>query len=112
MFNSLIRVMVYVTHRSRTEIFGEILEILREGRSDGRNGGVTKATIMQRAFLSHAQMKVCLKILIDNDLISYDRETMGFKLTEKGHGMCDAFNHLIQLFPEERQQEQRRQKQI
>ncbi len=85
------------SRRNRTEIVTDILEIVREGRRDGINGGIGKTAIMCRASLSYSQLKVYLRILTDNDLISYDTETMGFKTTEKGLRMIDAYKLLIQL---------------
>ena len=63
-------------YRSRTEILGNIL--------DAANGGATKTKIMYAAFLSYAQLKEYLSILIDNNLIEYSNGTQPFKTTEKG----------------------------
>ena len=66
-------------YRSRTEILGNIL--------DAANGGATKTKIMYAAFLSYAQLKEYLSILIDNNLIEYSKYSNGtqtFKTTEKG----------------------------
>ena len=62
-------------YRSRTEILGNIL--------DATNGGATKTKIMYSAFLSYAQLKEYLSILIDNNLIEYSNGTQTFKTTEK-----------------------------
>jgi predicted transcriptional regulator len=90
--------------RNRTEIVTDILEIVREGRRHGIDGGVGKTAIMCRASLSYSQLKEYLRILTDNDLISYDIETMGFKTTEKGLRMIDAYNHLTQLISRKQKQ--------
>ena len=63
-------------YRSRTEIVCNIL--------DATNGGATKTKIMYAAFLSYAQLKEYLSILIDNNLIEYSNGTQTFKTTEKG----------------------------
>ncbi len=63
-------------YRSRTEILGNIL--------DATNGGATKTKIMYAAFLSYAQLKEYLSILIDNNLIEYSNGTQTFQTTEKG----------------------------
>ena len=47
-------------YRSRTEIVGNIL--------DAANGGATKTKIMYKAFLSYAQLKEYLSVLIENNL--------------------------------------------
>lgn len=63
-------------YRSRTEIVGMIL--------DAANGGTTKTKIMYKAFLSYAQLKEYISVLIDNDLLSYVEVTQTYKTTEKG----------------------------
>ena len=63
-------------YRSRTEIVCNIL--------DATNGGATKTKIMYQAFLSYAQLKEYLSILIDNNLIEYSNGTQTYKTTEKG----------------------------
>jgi predicted transcriptional regulator len=92
--------------RSRTEIDIGILEVVNEGISNGGNNGdgLKKTTIMQRAFLSYSQLKEYLKILIDNNLISYDLKTMRFKTTEKGFRVIEAYSHLDQLIPDKQKQ--------
>ena len=64
-------------YRSRTEILGNILDATN-------GGGTTKTKIMYAAFLSYAQLKEYLSILIDNNLIEYSDGTQTFKTTEKG----------------------------
>ena len=64
-------------YRSRTEILGNILDATN-------GGGATKTKIMYAAFLSYAQLKEYLSILIDNNLIEYSNGTQTFKTTEKG----------------------------
>jgi predicted transcriptional regulator len=60
-------------NRSRTEIVGNIL--------DAANGGATKTKIMYKAFLSYNQLKECLTILIENNLLEYIDVTQTFKTT-------------------------------
>ena len=50
-------------YRSRTEIVSMIL--------DAANGGATKTRIMYKAFLSYAQLKEYLSVLIENNLLEY-----------------------------------------
>ena len=64
-------------YRSRTEIVCNILDATN-------GGGATKTKIMYAAFLSYAQLKEYLSILIDNNLIEYSNGTQTFKTTEKG----------------------------
>jgi predicted transcriptional regulator len=68
-------------YRSRTEIVCNILDATN-------GGGATKTKIMYAAFLSYAQLKEYLSVLIENNLIEYSNGTQTFKTTEKG------FNYL------------------
>jgi predicted transcriptional regulator len=61
-------------YRSRTELASNILE--------AANGGATKTKIMYKAFLSYAQLKEYLAVLIQNSLLS--REGDNYKTTSKG----------------------------
>ena len=81
-------------YRSRTEIVGNIL--------DAANGGATKTKIMYIAFLSYAQLKEYLSILVENDLIEYLDGIRKFKTTEKGLNylkMNNEIGELLQAIP-------------
>ena len=68
--------MMIVKYRSRTEIVAMILE--------AANGGATKTKIMYKAFLSYAQLREYLSVLIENNLLEYLDGTQTYKTTEKG----------------------------
>ena len=68
-------------YRSRTEIVSNIL--------DAANGGATKTKIMYKAFLSYAQLKEYIAVLIQNNLLEYVDGTQTFKTTEKGFNYLD-----------------------
>ena len=76
-------------NRSRTEISGTILE--------SANGGATKTKIMYKAFLSYNQLKECLTILIENNLLEYIDGTQTFKTTEKGLNFLKMHNEIGEL---------------
>jgi predicted transcriptional regulator len=78
-------------YRSRTEIVRHILE------SANGSGGVTKAQLLYKASLSHAQLKEYLAILIENDFLGYDFDTETFKTTEKGHRFLEIYNGIEDL---------------
>jgi predicted transcriptional regulator len=63
-------------YRSRTELASNILE--------AANGGATKTKIMYKAFLSYAQLKEYLAMLIQNDLVARDVESEVYRTTSKG----------------------------
>ena len=63
-------------YRSRTDIAGLILE--------AANGGATKTKIMYKAYLSFAQLKEYLSMLIEKDLIEHEEGLARYRTTEKG----------------------------
>ena len=76
-------------YRSRTEIVSNILE--------AANGGATKTKIMYKAFLSYAQLKEYLSVLIENNLIEYLEGTQTYKTTEKGLNLLKMHNEMGEL---------------
>ena len=76
-------------YRSRTEIVGNILE--------AANGTASKTKIMYTAFLSYAQLKEYLSVLIENNLIEYLDGTNKFKTTEKGLNYLKMHNEIGEL---------------
>jgi predicted transcriptional regulator len=77
-------------YRSRTEIVAMILE--------AANGGATKTKIMYKAFLSYAQLREYLSVLIENHLL-YLEETQTYKTTEKGLNFLKMHNEIGELLP-------------
>ena len=63
-------------YRSRTDIVSQIL--------DATNGGATKTRIMYKAYLSYAQLKAYLSVLMENELLEHDAGIQQYKTTEKG----------------------------
>ena len=76
-------------YRSRTEIVSMILE--------AANGGATKTKIMYKAFLSYAQLKEYLSVLIENNLLEYLEGNQGYKTTEKGFNFLKMHNEIGEL---------------
>ena len=64
-------------YRSRTDIVGLILEA-------ANGGGATKTKIMYKAFLSYAQLKEYLTILMESNLLEYEEGRQFYRTTEKG----------------------------
>ena len=85
-------------YRSRTEIVRQILEIANKG-----NHGALRTRIMYGAFLSLAQFKEYLRLLTDNDLLRYDRQTHAFKTTEKGLRFLEIYNKMSDVTKTQRQ---------
>ncbi|MEW6603586.1 MAG: winged helix-turn-helix domain-containing protein [Thermoproteota archaeon] len=63
-------------YRSRTELASHILE--------AANGGATKTKIMYKAYLSYAQLKEYLAVLIENGLMARDVDRDIYRTTSKG----------------------------
>jgi predicted transcriptional regulator len=63
-------------YRSRTDICSQIL--------DAANGGTTKTKIMYKAYLSYAQLKEYLSVLIENGLLEYVEGQQLYRTSEKG----------------------------
>ncbi len=76
-------------YRSRTEIVAMIL--------DAANGGATKTKIMYKAFLSYAQLREYLSVLIENTLIEYIEGSQTYKTTEKGLNFLKMHNEIGEL---------------
>jgi predicted transcriptional regulator len=76
-------------NRSRTEIVSSIL--------DAANGGATKTKIMYKSFLSYAQLKEYLSVLIENNLIESLEGTQTYKTTEKGLNFLKMHNEIGEL---------------
>jgi len=76
-------------YRSRTEIVAMILE--------AGNGGATKTRIMYKAFLSYAQLREYLSVLIENNLLEYLEGSQTYKTTEKGLNFLKMHNEIGQL---------------
>ncbi|HJT84358.1 MAG TPA: winged helix-turn-helix domain-containing protein [Nitrososphaeraceae archaeon] len=84
-------------YRSRTEIVSMIL--------DAANGGATKTKIMYKAFLSYAQLREYLSVLIENNLLEYLEGTQTYKTTEKGLNLLKMHNEMGELLQTRLQQE-------
>jgi len=76
-------------YRSRTEIVSMILE--------AANGGASKTKIMYKAFLSYAQLREYLSVLIENNLLEYLEVRQSYKTTEKGINLLRMHNEIGEL---------------
>ena len=76
-------------YRSRTEIVSMVLE--------AATGGATKTRIMYKAFLSFAQLREYLSLLIENNLLEYLDGSKTYKTTEKGFNLLKMHNEIGEL---------------
>lgn len=91
-----------VKYRSRTEITAQILEVAI--------GGVNRTRIMYKGFLSYAQLKEYLQVLIENGLLTFDKGAEKFKTTDKGIRFLRIYQELEQLAPRPQEIERRKNK--
>jgi len=61
---------------------------------ESANGGATKTKIMYKAFLSYAQLREYLALLVANELLSYDKRNELYRTTEKGHQFLKIYNQM------------------
>ncbi len=73
-------------YRSRTDIVSQILE--------AADGGVTKTKIMYKAYLSYAQLKEYLAVLLENGLLEFEKGTQTYKSTSKGQLFLKTYTQL------------------
>ena len=64
---------------------------------EAANGGATKTRIMYKAFLSYAQLKEYLSVLIENNLLEYLEGLHTYKTTEKGLNLLKMHNEIGEL---------------
>jgi predicted transcriptional regulator len=76
-------------YRSRTDIVATIL--------DAANGGSTKTRIMYKAYLSYAQLKEYLSVLVENGLLEFEKGTQSYKTTEKGLRFMRTYNEIGEM---------------
>jgi predicted transcriptional regulator len=82
--------LITMKYRSRTELASNILE--------AANGGATKTKIMYKAFLSYAQLKEYLAMLIQNGLVAHDVEGEKYRTTSNGIKFIESTRELNGLF--------------
>jgi predicted transcriptional regulator len=76
-------------YRSRTDITRDILE--------AASGGATKTKIMYKAYLSYAQLKEYLGVLIESGLIQQNAAEMKFSTTPKGVLFIRTYEQMSQI---------------
>ena len=64
---------------------------------EAANGGATKTRIMYKAFLSYAQLKEYLTVLLEKDVLEYEDETQLFRTTEKGLRLLQMYSQFDEM---------------
>ncbi|MEW6603503.1 MAG: winged helix-turn-helix domain-containing protein [Thermoproteota archaeon] len=80
-------------YRSRTDIIAEILK-----SANGRQ--VTKTRMLYSTFLSHAQLKGYIAVMIQNGLLEYQKLTVTYRTTEKGIRFLDLYEKMEEIAAE------------
>ncbi|MGB7636489.1 MAG: winged helix-turn-helix domain-containing protein [Nitrososphaeraceae archaeon] len=75
-------------HRTMTEITVLVLEIVKNSRR------ATQTAIKYNAFLSHANAKKYLSLLLNKGLIEYHKEEQIYKITGKGMHFLDVYKQI------------------
>jgi predicted transcriptional regulator len=99
-----------MTVRSPTEIVFDILQMADKGSFEGHyddnhTDGVIQTEIMYKGLLGYKQLKEYLKVLTENDLLSFDSSTRKFKITQKGRRFVQIYNEMSDLVKEEQKQQ-------
>lgn len=64
---------------------------------EAANGGAAKTKIMYRAFLSYAQLKEYLAVLLENGLVEYSQGEQIYRITKKGMRFVQLYNQVGEL---------------
>lgn len=79
----------------------KIIAAILEAANEEGDYGATRSKIMYKALLSYDQLKQYLTILIDNDLLRYNKETRRLKTTEKGISFLQIYHEIHNITEEE-----------
>jgi len=98
-----------MTARSPMEVVFDILEIADGGRFGGNysedTNGVIQTEIVNKTLLDNNQLKEYLRVLTENDLLSFDSATRKLKITQKGRRFLEIYNNMSELVKEEQEQQ-------
>ena len=104
------RMLKGITFRSTMEIVFDILEVADKGSIEGQQeyvhkDGVIQTEIIDKAHLGDNQLKEYLRVLTENDLLSFDSATCKFKITQKGRRFVQLYNKMSDLLKEGQEQQ-------
>ena len=104
------RMLKGITFRSTMEKVFDILEVADKGSFEGQHedvhrDGVIQTEIIDKAHLGDNQLKEYLRVLTENDLLSFDSATCKFKITQKGHRFVQLYNKMSDLLKEGQEQQ-------
>ena len=76
-------------YRDRTDIIAKILELASDRP-------LTKTKLMSMAFLQHEQIEILVPILVENDLLGFNKETHQYRTTPKGLRYVEIYESMKQ----------------
>ena len=85
-------------YRMQTEIIAQILHLV----NDQNRTTETQTQIMYKSFLSYAQLKEYLVLLMQNGLLEYLDGIKSYKTTEKGLKFLNMYEQMEELMMTER----------
>jgi predicted transcriptional regulator len=102
-----------MTERGVFEVVFDILEHAERGSFEGHyedddhphTGALVQTEIMYKGLHSYNQLQAYLKVLTENDLLSFDSATHKFKITQKGHRFVQLYNKMGDLVKEGQEQQ-------
>ena len=77
-------------YRSRTDIVKLILEA-------ANGGGANKSKLMYKAFLSFAQLKEYVTLLLENGLLGHEEGNHFYRTTDQGMRLLQIYNRMEEL---------------
>lgn len=83
-------------YRGRSDIAYDILGSFFDANNSGGPFQRSKTHIMYKAYLSYAQLKEYLSLLIENGLISYDSDTQHYNITDKGKEFVQIYERMAE----------------
>ena len=84
-------------YRSRTDIVAIILD-------SASTRPISKTRLMYMAYVPYEQMKSLVPILVENNLLSFDKQTHQYHTTSKGLQYLKLYDSMKQCVEEEEQQ--------
>jgi len=82
-----------VKYRSKNDIVAQVLQ--------SSIGGANRTKIMFRSFLSYRQTTAYLSVLVECNLLSFDKTTETYRTTEKGHRFLELYDQMDRYFESE-----------
>jgi predicted transcriptional regulator len=97
----ILEVVFYILEHAERESF----EGHYEDDDHHHTSAVMQTEIMYKRLHSYNQLQAYLKVLTENDLLSFDSATRKFKITRKGHRFVQIYNKMSDLLKEGQEQQ-------